>query len=484
MSGTISITRRLVGMVLGLELLSSIALIVAIGFHERHIQGKAFDAALMGTAQSVMGAVQDADDVGDNVLLDLRGVRLDRGAIFRVVDDKGKVLGSSGVIPELRSVPWGPPDFRQASVAGRSYRFAVLHGVRIIDPGTPGGGTSHAVTVTYGIPDGRVWHETLEATRFFALATLVLLGVTAMVMAWLVRRQLSPLRELARAAEEINSNDWSFSPPEMAKRTVELRPLIAALDAALARLQRSFEQQKRFTNDAAHELKTDVAIVKSSIQLMTMRRRTVDQYEQGLALSLDDFTRLEMTVQRLLTLARLEQPERRVEEENRERPTSSLRDAVEEAVMQNRPLAELKRIEIGLEAQVAGDAQVGIDRRDAAMLCSNILHNALQHSREGGKVDIGLSVEGQVVRLTIRDRGEGIAEEDLMYIFEPFYRGDPSRSRKSGGTGLGLSICKAICDRSGGTIEVVNHPGGGALAAVSLPVVAEMRRLSASIKAE
>ncbi len=484
MNGTISITRRLVGMVLGLELLSSVALIVAIGFHERHIQGKAFDAALMGTAQSVMGGVQDADDVGDNVLLDLRGVRLDMGAIFRVEDDKGRVLGSSGVIPELRSAPWGPPDFRQASVDGRSYRFVVLHGVRIIDPGTPSGGTSHAVTVTYGIPDGRVWHETLEATRFFALATLVLLGGTAMVMVWLVRRQLSPLHQLASAAQKIDSNDWSFNPPEMAKRTVELRPLIAALDAALARLRRSFEQQKRFTNDAAHELKTDVAIVKSSIQLMTMRRRTAEQYEQGLALSLDDFTRLEMTVQRLLTLARLEQPNPRPEEMNGARPTSSLRDAVEEAMMQNRPLAELKGIEIEFEAQVPGDSQVGIDRRDAVILCSNILHNALQHSREGGRVDIGLGVEGQVLQLTIRDRGEGIAEEDLRYIFDPFYRGDPSRSRKSGGTGLGLSICKAICDRSGGAIAVVNHPGGGALATVSLPAVAAVGRLSASIKAE
>ena len=152
--------------------------------------------------------------------------------------------------------------------------------------------------------------------------------------------------------------------------------------------------------------------------------------------------------------------------------------------MQNRPLAELNGIEVGFEPQIPSDAQVGIDRRDAVLLCSNVLHNALQHSRERGTVDIGLKVEGQAVRLTIRDRGEGIADEDLRYIFEPFYRGDPSRSRKSGGTGLGLSICKAICDKSGGTIEVVNHAEGGALVTVSLPVVAAERRLSASIKAQ
>jgi signal transduction histidine kinase len=72
--------------------------------------------------------------------------------------------------------------------------------------------------------------------------------------------------------------------------------------------------------------------------------------------------------------------------------------------------------------------------------------------------------------LTIRDHGEGIAEEDRLHLFEPFYRGDPSRSRKSGGTGLGLSICKAICDRAGGSIEIGNHRAGGAIVTVTLPV--------------
>jgi signal transduction histidine kinase len=491
MSRKISITRRLVLTVLVLELLASVAMIVAIGIHERHLQGQAFDAALMGSAQSVMGGVQDADDEHDDVLLDLRGVQLGRDAIFRVQDDdKNRMLGAAGTIPELQSVPWGRSEFRRAWVNGRSYRFVLLHTVRIIDPGEPNGGSKHNISVVYGVPDGRVWHETVEATRFFALLTVGLMGVTGVVMAWLVRKQLSPLHELARTAERINSNDWSFSPPEAAKKTAELRPLIAALDAALARLQRSFEQQKRFTNDAAHELKTDVAIVKSSIQLLTMRRRTVEHYEQGLALSLDDFTRLEMTVQKLLTLARLEQPELRVEGKNGARPSSSLREAMEEAMMQNRPLAELRgiemRFEVSSELQAQGGLQVPVDRRDAVLLCSNILHNALQHSRDGGLVDIGLSVEGPRVRLTVRDRGDGIAEEDLRFIFEPFYRGDPSRSRKSGGTGLGLSICKAICDRGSGTIEVVNHPGGGALAIVKLPALGAVaeRSLSAWVKAE
>ena len=154
------------------------------------------------------------------------------------------------------------------SVNGLGYRFLVLKGLRIVDPGQSNGGVRHSITIVYGTPLRHLWHEVLEAIRFFAIATALLMGITAVVMAWLVRKGLSPVHELAREAERISSSDWQFHAPTSAKETVELRPLAAALEAALARLQRSFEQQRRFTNDAAHELKTDVAIVKSSLQLL------------------------------------------------------------------------------------------------------------------------------------------------------------------------------------------------------------------------
>jgi two-component system OmpR family sensor kinase len=482
MSKSISIARRLVVTVLLLELASAIALIGAIAIHERHIQMKAFDAMLTGTAQSLMGAVQDAEDKDDNVVLDLRGVQLGRDAIYRVEDEKGRVLGAVGEIPRLEPTSTNSPIFQSVVGTGRHYRFVVLHGLRIIDPGDPGGGTRHDITIVYGTPANRVWHETVEATRFFALATLLLIGVTAAIMVWLVRKQLSPLHDLAIEAGRINSSDWSFHPPATAKQTVELRPLTTALDAALGRLQRSFEQQKRFTSDAAHELKTDLAIVKSSMQLLSMRRRTVDEYERGLALSLDDFTRLELTVQKLLTLARLEQPLQSTSAKTTP-PSTSLRDAVEEAIHQSEPLAQLRGVEVRFDSTT--DAIVPVDSHDLLLLCSNILLNALQHSRSGVSVLISLTTNSQTVQLTIRDHGEGIAEEDRSYIFEPFYRGDPSRSRKSGGTGLGLSICKAICDRTNGSIELANHPAGGVLATVTLPALSAppSPALSASIKA-
>jgi two-component system OmpR family sensor kinase len=483
MTRSVSITRRLVVTVLILELLSAIALIGAITIHEWRVQLKVFDASLVGTAESLMGAVQDSEDEADNVMLDMRGVRVAKDAAFRVEDERGKVLGSALDPPRLETEASGAPIFRNIEVGGRGYRFLVLKGLRIVDPGQPNGGVPHSITIVYGTPSRHLWHEVFEAVRFFAIATAFLMGITAFVMAWLVRKGLAPVHELAREAERISSRDWQFHAPISSKETVELQPLAAALEAALARLQRSFEQQRRFTNDAAHELKTDVAIVKSSLQLLSMRKRTLEEYGQGLALSLEDCTRLESTVEKMLTLARLEQP---LESYSSPRTLQfcSLRDTIEESVHQSKPVAELRSIEVRVD--FTGDVKVPIDSRDALLLCSNILVNALQHSPEGSTVVVAVHAEEGAVQFTVRDQGEGISEEDRASVFEPFYRGDPSRSRKSGGTGLGLSICKAICERVGGSIEIANHPAGGAVVTVRLPaeVTASDSTLSSSLKAD
>lgn len=460
---SISITRRLVGTLLILELLSALALIGAVTIHEYQVQLEAFDASLVAASESLMGAVQDAEDKDDSVLLDLRTVRIEKDAAYRVLDGKAYLLGSRG---NLDPAVGGERGFRNGRVGERAYRFYTLQGERIIDPGDANGGTRHDITVVYGRPTKHMWHEVIEEVRFFAIVTVVLFGATAVLMVGAIRRRLLPVRELALEANLINSGNWVFHAPASAKEAVELRPLAQALEAALERVQRSFEQQRRFTSDAAHELKTDVAIVKSSLQLLTMRKRSAEEYSDGLAVTLRDCDRLEETVQKLLTLARLEQPEE-LNAEERKQHCCSLREAAEEAVHQSESLAQLREIEVRVNADA--DAFVPLDRRDAVLLCANLLVNALQHSPKQGKVLLSLAQENGTVRFTVRDWGEGIAEEDRPHLFHPFYRGDVSRSRKSGGTGLGLSICKAICDRAEGSIDITNHGEGGALVTVTLP---------------
>lgn len=452
-----SITQRLILSVLLLEVFAAIALIAAITVEEHSVQLKAFDANERGIANALLGAVQEADTGKNDVMLDLSTARLPPHSIYRVTDEQGKVLGASGILPPI---PLEEETFQHIRIDRRSYRFFIHAGERVIDPGTTES-VHHRITVIYGLPDRQVWHEVFEAVRFFAIATALLLGITALLLVWLVRRWLQPIRLLAIEADKINAFDWKFHPPESARQFDELRPLATAIEKTLERLQRSFEQQKRFTSDAAHELKTDLAIVKSGLQLLTMKKRSTDEYERGLAISLEDFTRMEGAVQKMLTLARLEQPQE-------EGPHSCLLDeALAEAVHQSQPYAALRQISIMVHA--AKEVSVPLDSRDAAMLCGNVLLNALQHSPDGGVVEVVLGLNDSKVSLTVRDKGEGIGDSDPSLLFEPFYRGDPSRSRKSGGTGLGLSICKAICDRVNGSIAIANHPQGGAIVVVWLP---------------
>lgn len=451
-----SITKRLILSVLVLEFLAGVMLIAAVAVNERHIQYKAFDANLRAASNALLGAVQEGPN--DSVRLDLHGQELPRDSIYRVTDEHDRLLSSAGELPTSRFQPYG---FQHARVDGHSYRFFTLAGERVIDP-EQAGGIHHTIKIVYGLPDGRVWHEVIKAVRFFTICTVILLGLTALLLVLLIRRLLSPIRSLAHAAEEITSAHWRFNPPPDASKFTELRPLKAAIESTIAKLQRSFEQQKRFTRDAAHELKTDLAIVKSSLQLLSMKRRSVDEYQRGLLIGLDDLTRLERTVHKMLTLARAEQ-----QETSRDR-VCRIDEALLVAVKQAMPLADLRSV--GISVFSIEKAVVPLDSGDALLLCSNILSNALQHSPEQAVVEVSSDIRDEQLHLSVRDRGEGVNEADAPFLFEPFYRGDPSRSRKTGGTGLGLSICKAICERVGGTIKIANHAEGGALVTVTLPM--------------
>ena len=254
-----------------------------------------------------------------------------------------------------------------------------------------------------------------------------------------------------------------FHAPASSNRFVELRPLASAIEKTVVRLQRSFAQQRRFTSDAAHELKTELAIIKSSMQLLSMKRRSVEEYEKG---NLPGPGRHRPTggnsTENADTLtSRTGTPE--------EHKSANLQDVVLEAIAQSQPLAEVKGVQVTY-AGVDNRMDIPISKEDGILLCSNVLINAIQHSLLSGMVEIKAHQVGEKIRIRVRDYGAGIAEEDKPFLFDAFYRGDASRSRKSGGTGLGLSISKAICDRAGGAIGIANHPEGGAVVEIELPI--------------
>ncbi len=211
------------------------------------------------------------------------------------------------------------------------------------------------------------------------------------------------------------------------------------MEELLKGLQLAFERQRRLTGDAAHELKTSIAVLKSSLQLLSMAPRTAEQYEAGLEGLLLDSERMEELVSRMLTLARLE--EAAVEQS----ASCDLQSVVREVAERLRPLAELKHVV--LEVSAAEARAVAMHTDDAELLCSNLIVNALQHSAANGRVSVHVRALDGVTELRVADRGDGIPASALPHVFERFFRADRSRSRASGGAGLGLSICKAIVER-------------------------------------
>jgi signal transduction histidine kinase len=459
-----SLSHQLIGGVLLAELICAASFsAVAIG-HEMHGRRHAFDVALRGRADSLMGSVQDAEDPEDNVMVDPSELVVPKQDVYEVLSPTGRVLGKSAsatdaVFAGLASSQ--TPGYFNFRVNDAHYRAIRFNGIRVIDR-DENGGLRRPVTVLYAAPTRDLWRETLEAVRFYVLASALLLAVTGVALVWFLRRRLSPLQELATIAGRVSARSWDFVPPDDVLRTTELAPIALSIEELLKGLRQSFERQRQLTGDAAHELKTSIAVLKSSLQLLTLSPRTAEQYEAGLDGLLVDTERMEDLATRMLALARLE------ESPAEQGESSELRSAVQTVAERLQPLAALKQVVLEVTAGETGKVAMPAD--DAEVLCSNLITNALQHSAPEGRVLVTVQRHGSVTELRVVDEGEGIPETALPYVFERFYRADRSRSRNSGGAGLGLSICKAIVERSNGTIHIKSALGKGTEVWVTLPV--------------
>jgi signal transduction histidine kinase len=460
-----SIAFRLIVAVFAVEALFAVLMVFLAFGYERHVQFDAFHTMVHGRADSVMGAIQDSEDAADTLIMSRQDLHFPPEDVWEALDGDGRVLGRSDNWDDsvLEAGRRGRDGFLRFELNHRGYAVFQLRGTRFVDPDAPGGGKLHRVVVYYGAPTGPVWHVIHGAVRFYAAGSLLLLMVTGPLIAWLLHRGLAPMRELASLAAQVSANSWEFSPPATARSTPELAPLTAAMESALARLEKAFRQQRLFVSDAAHELKTAVAVIKSSLQLMALRPRTVAEYQEGLKRSLADAERLETLVGQMLTLARVENADA-----SAAAGESDLASCVGKVRDHLRPIAELR--EISIHAAISSTAMVRVAPEDCFLVASNLLLNAVQHSPAGAAVEVEVSTGDGGVGLVVRDHGEGVPADVLPHVFERFYRGDPSRARATGGSGLGLAVVKGIVDRAGGTIVIENCAEGGARVTVRLPV--------------
>ena len=471
---SLSIMRRIILAVVVCQfLLTAGVTAVAVLYARRQLRA-AFDVALEGRAAGTLALVRYTESDPPGLLFD--SSLLPRSSdprhrdIFEIrAADNHWVAQSDGAEGILRD--FASSDRRNAilRIGGMQYRGIALRNVTVLDDEDTVRIPSR-VTVIYAASLEDMNHRLTELAFYVSGASFAFLLAAGCLAAWLVRRGLSPLRELAVASDAISPSDWSFRPPVAATRTTELVPLVSALQTLLARLKKSFRQQRDFTSDAAHELKTSVAIVKSSLQSLLHRPRTESEYRGGLEQLLEDCARLEDLLERMLRLARIEQwAEHRAEHASPHNGITELTSTCETAIARMKGLADARGITLELASPYT--VHLPADPEDLELIWINLLENAIQYSSATSKVIVRVQRNGAgFARVSVEDSGSGIPAAELPNIFDRFHRGDPSRARSTGGFGLGLAIAKAIVEAYGGRIEARRRHERGTEVCIDLPV--------------
>ena len=276
---------------------------------------------------------------------------------------------------------------------------------------------------------------------------------------WFVGRALRPISEISSTATKISAGDLSQR-INVAEAESELGQLAAVLNSTFARLESAFAQQKQFSSDAAHELRTPVSVMLTQAQTALNRERTANEYRETVEACQRAAQRMRRLIESLLALARLD-----AGQEVLKRLRFDFSKTIADCIEAIRPLAYERGVKISVEVE---SLEITGDSERLAQVITNLLANAIQYNLSDGEVRVKLESQDGMAVLTVSDMGRGIATEDLPRVFERFYRADKSRS--TGGNGLGLAISKAVVEAHGGTIEVSSEENIGTTFTVRLPI--------------
>lgn len=385
------------------------------------------------------------------------------GDLYVIRDQKGAVLGWSGLSKALPEQAVEAPRSFSFAARGESYRGRVRRGIPVIDPDEENSAIlTPQVNIWYAMPLAGFDRDSRRIVWVAIGCSLFWVASSCMIAWFSVTKGMVPLVELARQASAVSERSWALSLSPDVRNISEIRPLALALEALVTRLSAAFARERTFVNDAAHELKTVVAIQKSSLQVTLHGDQAVSEFRGGLERALEDVDRLNALVHRMLSLASIEGSERAKESD-----WVSLEETIFAACDQLAPIAAAYRVAV--TTQCNGLYFVASDDGLLQTLWVTLLENAIRYSAPNSPVKITCSQQKQLATVIVEDFGAGIRTEDLPHVFERFYRGDVSRSRETGGFGLGLAIAKAIVEKHHGEIEIKSGRGSGTIVRVSLP---------------
>jgi two-component system OmpR family sensor kinase len=321
--------------------------------------------------------------------------------------------------------------------------------------------------VVLSIPMDDVFSTLRQLLQLEALISLGVVVATAILALLIIRLGLRPLEKMGAVAQDIAAGDLSrrvepaTPKSEIGRLGLALNGMLSQIESAFAERTASNRRLRRFVADASHELRTPLTSIRGYSEML--RRGAAESPEDAeLARRRIEEESIRMTglVDDMLVLARLDQG-RPLEQE-----PIDLQAIATDAVADARAVAPQREIKLSS----SGTVVVNGDDTRLRQVIGNLMRNAIVHTPPETPIEISLSTEDSVARLSVADHGPGLSAEEIDRIFEPFYRADPSRSRDSGGAGLGLSIVSAVVTAHGGQVKVRETEGGGAVFEVDLPL--------------
>ena len=307
--------------------------------------------------------------------------------------------------------------------------------------------------------------DTLRRLLLVLLVTMPIALAASLASGWfLAGRALRPVDAITLAAQRIAAGDLSqrLTVPTSAD---EIGRLASMFNDMIGRLDASFRQIRQFTSDASHELRTPLTVMKGETELVLRRPRPLGDYQSVLESNLEEIDRMTRIVDELLFLSRADMGAVKMET-----LPVGLESLVEDIHRQATLLGQDRNIAVTLGTVMP--AVVQGDELRLRELLLNLVENAIKYSHPNGKVEISLVADGSNARLSVTDRGIGIAPDEQSRIFHRFYRTDDARAHTKKGTGLGLAICTWIADSHKGRIDVTSEPGVGSTFTVTLPLAA------------
>lgn len=378
-----------------------------------------------------------------------------RRLFVQILDEDGQPVWSSEQSPAADILPGSPLGFGRPVTIGE-YRI-VCRRVPVRDGQT--------IPLRVGCWLGRAQADMRRFTNILLSVGVVLFLAAPLGGYLLAYRATNPIARIIRVTNRLHPAQLKERLPIRGTRD-ELDQLSQTINSFLDRIAAYLRQSREFTANAAHELRSPLTALQSSLEIALNTDRSVEEYKEVLAVLLEECGQMRVLVNQLLLLAEGDAGRLRLHSQ-----PLRLDEIVANSLEMFQVVAEAA--EVGLTARRLEPVVIHGDGNRLWQVVNNLLDNAIKFTPAGGRVflDFHLDQERQTCVLEVSDTGAGIAPQDLPHIFDRFYQGDKGRQREnpSRGLGLGLSICQAVVAAHGGTIEAASTLGQGTTFTIRLP---------------